>query len=480
MKNLLFIILLVGVGLRVVFHFIQPTFNIDEINLGNNIKELSFIELLYPLKSFQSAPPLYLWMQKLMIIILPFSFWFKIKILSFIASISSAYLFYILLNKEKSINSITILLFAIFIFNPFIIYNSLTVKQYGFDLVGVLFLLNFYDHKLFKKYNWIYFVIWSLISNIGLFACTGYLIFTFLKKYKSIRIKNIIGFVKSNVATFLSPIPYMIYFIWYMQQEGASELKNFMLIYWRDSFIPLNENIFKYTLYLFHQFWIYFYNAYEFWGIFLMILTFSLLYQIIKRRPFVFKQQLYLLSCVMLVHIVLNLMHFYPLSDRLFLYFSPFFILLLGASLNVIIKHKRIYKISFSIIGAFTLITIFLYSSYLPYKNNDVVKLYKTIGYLEQNNTVYLSPKAYKYINSFNDFTDYEFKCNCSFISLDSNLEKAKYIVSKVHQKIKPNKTSAEELIIINLIANKKIKKIDQVSGYNIYIVQSKPNKDLL
>ncbi len=61
MKKLLFVLLLVGVVLRVVFHFIQPAFNIDEIDLGNNIKELSFVELLYPLKSFQSAPPLYLW-----------------------------------------------------------------------------------------------------------------------------------------------------------------------------------------------------------------------------------------------------------------------------------------------------------------------------------------------------------------------------------------------------------------------------------
>lgn len=480
MKKLLFVLLLVGVVLRVIFHFIQPTFNIDEIDLGNNIKELSFVELLYPLKSFQSAPPLYLWIQKLIVSVLPFSFWFNIKILSFITSISSIYIFYVLLNKVSRNNSITVLLFAIFIFNPFILYNSLTVKQYGFDLVGVLLLLNFYRNQWFKKYNWIYFLFWGLISNIGLFACAGYLIFSFFYTYKSIRIKNIIDFVKSNLATFLSPIPYIIYFIWYMQQEGASELKSFMLAYWSESFLPLNANIFKYTLYLFHQFWIYFYSAYEFWGIFLMFLTFPLLNKIIKRKPFVFKQQLYLLACVLLVHIVLNIMHFYPLSDRLFLYFSPFFILLLGASLNIILTHKWFHKISFFIVNTITLITTLLYFSYLPYNNNDVVKLYKTINYLEQNDTVYLSPKAYKYINSFNDFTDDEFKCICSFISLDSGLEKAKYIVSKVHQKVKPNKTSAEESIIMNLINKKKIKKINQVSGYNIYVVQDKSHKDLL
>ncbi len=471
MKRLLIILLLVGVALRIVFHFIHPAFNIDEIDLGNNIKNLSFLELLYPLENFQSAPPLYLWTQKLIVYILPFSFWFEIKILSFLASISAVYLFYKLLKKEQVNIGIALLLFAIIVLNPFIIYNSLTVKQYGLDLVGVLFLLNFYNNPLFKKYNWIFFIVWCLISNIGLFGCAGYLLFSFFDSYKIIKIKSIIGFVKSRLATFLAPIPYVIYFIWYMQQEGAQELKSFMITYWSESFIPLNEKIFKYTIYLFHQFWIYFYSAYEFWGLFLMVLVFLLLYQIVKKRPFVFKSHIYLLASIFLIHIVLNIIHVYPLSDRLFLYLSPLFILLLGASLNVIMKHKPFDRYSNLIIGSVTLITCILYFSYLPFKNNDVVKLYKELGYLDHSENVYLSPKAQKYIYAFNDFTDNKFKFNGSFISLDVDLEKSIYLVSKVHQKVKPNRTSAEELIVRNLIKGNKIKRINQVAGYNIYIV---------
>ena len=479
MKKVLIIILLVGVVLRLVFHFFQPTFNIDEINLGNNIRNLSFLELLYPLDSFQSAPPLYLWIQKLIIVILPFSFWVEIKILSFIASITGVYLFYTLLSKLNAANSITVLLFAIFIFNPFILYNSLTVKQYGLDLVGILILLNFYENQQFKKYNWIYFTIWCLISNIGLFGCAGYLVFSFFNSYNNIRIKSIIDFVKSKLTTFFAPLPYVIYFIWYMQQEGASEMKNFMVAYWSDSFIPLNANIFKYTLYLFHQFWIYFFSAYEFWGFFLMILIFPLLYQIVKRRPFIFKERIYLLAYIILIHVVLNLLHFYPLSDRLFLYLTPFFILLLGASLDVIIRLKYLYRYSFLVIGSITLITILLYFSYLPFKNNDVVKLYEEISYLEQNDSVYLSPRAQEYVDSFNDFTEYQFKNAGTFISFDDDLNKSKYIVTKVHQKVKPNRTSAEENLVQNLINSKRIKKINQVAGYNIYIILTKPSKNL-
>lgn len=471
MKRVLIFLLVAGVILRILFHFIYPAFNIDEIDLGNNIKRFSFIELLYPFENYQSAPPLYLWLQKLILVSLPFSFWIEIKILSFIASIVGIYLFFLLLIKENKINIITVLLFSIFLFNPFILYNSLTVKQYGIDLVGILLLLNFYDKPIFKKYSWIFFMFWCLISNIGLFGCAGFLIFSYFNSYGKIKFRDLFEFVKSNLLNFMAPLPYVAFFIWYMQQEGALELKNFMVTYWSDSFIPLNFQIFEYTVYLVHQFWIYFYNAYEIWGVFLMVITASILTSVIKRKSFIFKTHIYLLACILLVHTVLNILQLYPLSDRLFLYMAPFFILLLGAALDALAKQRWLSGKSLLIIGSLTVINTGLYFSYLPFKNNDVVQLYKTIEQLPDGNTVYLSPKASKFIERFNDFVDYEFKCDCSLISLDNDLLAAQYIVSKVHQKVKPNRTSAEEWKIRQLVKNIKIKQIDQVAGYNIYSI---------
>ena len=174
MKKVYLVLLLAGIVLRIFSHFIVPNFNVDEISLGNSIKYSNYIDLLYPLTSLQSAPPLYLLIQKFIISVLPFSFWMNIKILSFISSILGVLFFYFIIKKYQ-FKSIFLLLFIIILFNPFIVYNSLTVKQYTIDLTGIILLIYLFKSNWFLRYGWIYFIVWCLISNIGLFACAGYL-----------------------------------------------------------------------------------------------------------------------------------------------------------------------------------------------------------------------------------------------------------------------------------------------------------------
>jgi hypothetical protein len=472
-KKILYLVLVVGVILRLVFQFVSPAFNADEISLGNNIKHLSFIELLYPLNDYQSAPPLYLWLQKLIVVSLPFSFWIKIKLLNVFSSIVGLLFFYRFLTKEEHYRNITVFLLSIFVFNPFIIYNALNVKQYGFDLLGILLLLYLYKGSSFKKYSWIFFSIWCLISNVGLFGCAGYLLFMFIENQKSYTFQGLFNFVKSHFKTFLAPFPYIIYFLWYLRQEGATELKEFMYVFWKDNFIPLNADIFEFTLYFCHEIWMFFYSAFEFWGIFLVVLLIPLLIKTIKKESYLFKTEILLLLCVFSIHLVLNILGQYPLSDRSFLYLAPLFILMLGSSLDIILNHQALVKNSFRIIFVLTLITNGLYFFYLPFKNNNVVALYKKVNQLGLHTQIYLTPKAFTRIKSFNDFTDHKFHCNCSFTILDTELNNANYIVSKVHTKINPNKVSKEENIIQHYLDDKKIKLIGKVSGYNLYVVDA-------
>lgn len=474
MKIWLIIVMILGIVIRFYFHFLEPTFNVDEIALGTNLKELTFKELLYPLNYGQSSPPLYLLLQKTIIVVFPLAFWIKIKILNFICAILTLFLFYKFLIKTK--NPIAILMFAMLVFNPFLIYNSLTVKQYGFDLLGVLFLINYSNHVAFKKYNWIFFTFWCLISNIGLFGCAGFLIYNFFSEKQSFKIKNLVIWVKNNIKTFVSPFPYIAYFLWFLNQEGASELKSYMVIYWNNSFIPLNSSIFKYIIYLFHQFWISFYSAYEFWGIFLFCLIIPSLTYLIRKKNILFKQQILLMLCILFVHIILNVLHMYPLSDRLFVYLAPLFILFLGASLDILFTYFKLKKIKYTITFLLTFITIGLYFLYLPYKDNDVVLLFKKISELDSNKTIYVTDKSQKTIENFNDFTDNYFKPKNSFILLDSALGKSNYVISRVQNKLKPNKTSPEETIILKLVDQKRIIYLDNVSGYNIYEIKKSTN----
>ena len=466
MRKVFVMLLFSGIILRFIIQFIFPVFNGDEIALGNNIKYSNFIELLYPLKHAQSSPPLYLLLQKLIITISPLHFWINIKILSFISSVLGILFFYILIKKNK-FKIIFLLPFIILLFNPFNISNSLTLKQYTIDLTGIIIMLVYFKTNWFIKYNWIFFMIWCLMSNIGLFACAGYILFRFINSNIKINLTEMANFIKTNLLTFFAPTPYIIYFIWFMKQEGAKELKEFMLVFWNDSFIPLNSSIFKYMLYTIHGFWIFMFNSFEIWGVFLMFLMIPF-FIYIKRKGLIFKDEVMLLSIVLIIHLLFNLFHLYPFSERLYLYLSPLFVLTLGSSLERISNFKIIKTYFSKVYFLITITTIFLYTLYNPCNDNDVYGLYKKFQKLDVK-TIYATEKSIYNFNSFDTFTDNEFKLNYSFIPLDTKLDKSKFLISRVSKKIKMNSTSPEEPFVENLIQIKKIKIVDKVNGYNIY-----------
>lgn len=305
------------------------------------------------------------------------------------------------------------------------------------------------------------------MSNIGLFACAGYLIYDFRNQKPGVKFRNIFDYIKTNILTFFAPLPYVFYFIWFMKQKGASELREYMVNYWSGSFIPINGNIFKYLLYTIHGLWIFIFNAFEVWGLLLMLLMVSFLL-FFKRENILFKQEIALLFYILLVHLTLNIFHLYPFSDRLYLYLSPLFLLVLGSSIASISNLKTIKNYFSTLNISMSAITLFLYSLYIPCNDNDVFGLYNKLNNLD-GKTIYLTEKSMSCVESFNEFTDNKFTSKKVFSLMDPKLEKSKYLVSRVGKKIKRNVTSPEEIIVQNLIQLKKINKIDSVNGYNIY-----------
>ena len=349
----------------------------------------------------------------------------------------------------------------------------MTVKQYTFDLTGILFLLVFFRTKTFERYNWIFFVIWSLISNVGLFACAGYLIFIFFEENIYRSWKQILHFFKKNILTILAPIPYVIYFLWYMNQNGASELKIYMTNYWRSSFIPLDSGFFRYIMALLNEFSIYFLCAVNIWGLFLALIIVPIFYYFFKHN-LLFRKELLLLFCVLSVHLTLNILHLYPFSDRLFLYLSPLLVLALGSSIHSIFGNNK-FQFPFVILLSCT--TFCMYSLYLPYKENDIVALYNSLT-THHAKTVYVTEKSNGCITKFNDFTDNEFKPNITFTEMDTSFSKSNFIVSRVHKKMAYGKTSAEEIEIQTLLKQNKLILIEKLSGYNIYKINKFSQKN--
>ena len=112
--------------------------------------------------------------------------------------------------------------------------------------------------------------------------------------------------------------------------------------------------------------------------------------------------------------------------------------------------------------------TLFLYTLYSPFNDNDVNGLYKKINCLDIP-SIYATDKTRDNLIAFNKFTDNEFKNKSKIIPINSELNQSKYLISRVAKKIKRNVTSEEELLTQNLIQSNKIKKIDCVNGYTIY-----------
>lgn len=469
MKKICLFFLISGIIMRFVIQFMFPAFNVDEISLGNNIKYSGYIELLYPLQFGQSSPPLYLWLQKFIIETFPFSFWINIKILSFISSVLGIILFYVFIRRNN-FNPIFLLLFIVLVFNPFVVNNSLTVKQYTIDLTGIVFLLVYFKNRIFEKYNWIFFLIWCLMSNIGLFACCGYLIYRLFNHYTIFSLNSVFDYIKKNILTILAPVPYVVYFLWFLNQKGSKELQIYMVQYWKDTFIPFDSSIFKYLLFTIHGLWIFIFNAFEIWGLFMMLLMIPF-FLFLRKNQSLFREEILLLSCVVMVHLVLNLFHMYPFSDRLYLYITPLLILILGSSLLIVSDFEMLRKYFQKVNIVISLITLFLYSLYLPGNDNNVFMLYKKLNALDVNE-FYATKKSKNTIDSFDNFTDNEFTIHKEIMLLDSKLDQSGYIISRVAKKIKMNKTANEETEIQELINSKKIKKIDCVNGYNIYKIQ--------
>jgi hypothetical protein len=469
-----FVLLIIAIAVRFIFQFIYPTFNTDEISLGENIFNRSFTELLFPLDNFQSSPPLFLLIQKLFIY-LPIPGWIAIKLCGFFVSVASCVLVIPISRRMFTNIPLQLIFISLIFFNPFIVYNSITVKQYGFDLLFVLLLMMSFNRILNKNYLlFIFFMTWSLLSNVGLFFAAGYLVHLMVQGYiihgfdfRKILNQNIFKVILIG----MSLIPYIIYFAWFMSQNGAVELKAFMQDYWKDAFIPLNTGIFYFSFQFIHGMGVLFMSSYVVLGYLGIVLSaIGLYYYISKVRTHpntVISIFLYAVG----IHGFLSALHFYPLSDRLYLYFAP---LVFFLALHIF-EHTANRFIKVVPIILFGIIILF-YSTYLPYRENDVAATYR---YFEEQDakTAICSVKSYAAIKRFNDFTSDQFANDMTLVQFDDrnlDLYKNKLYVSRVHHKLghKEN-TSLEEETTSSLIKANKILLVKKLDGYNVYVFHS-------
>lgn len=404
------IIIILGIVIRFYYQFIEWSFNGDEVNLGLDILNHNYKDLFDPFQSRQSAPPLFLLIEKLSSeIAKPF---ISLKIISFLASCASIFLFNKIIKNSFS-TSIQLILLALFCFNPFVFSTSLTLKQYSLDLLMGLIAVNyFFSNKEYFR-TFIFFCVFCLISNVGLFFSASFVIFHLIKIIWVKREKLFNWKFAKRISSFLlAPIPYLLFFIWFLNQAGASNMKNYMVNYWSGSFMPLDLSIFKWLAIQGKVIFLFFFSTYWVLGLPMLLLFLFGTYVAFQKRHQIHQKKFYgiilLYIITAIIHLFLSALKMYPFSDRLFLYLAPGIYLIIGVGLEYINqktwigwKHKLIH---FSIL-IIPISTIVLYGTYLPKKANDVSGLIEFINSTDER--IVFTPKAKQNTLRWLEFTKY-------------------------------------------------------------------------
>tara|TARA_R110002020_G_scaffold293535_4_gene509074 strand:- start:30195 stop:31643 length:1449 start_codon:yes stop_codon:yes gene_type:complete len=471
-KAVAFIILFIGLVLRLYCQFINWTFNGDEINLARNIINRSYDQLLYPLDYGQSAPPLFLILQKAVFI--DGHPEFSLKILNFILSALGLFLFFEVVRRCKySIGYLSALAFMCC--SPFVIYNTLTLKQYSFDLtLGIFSILLFTKTNKWKQL--IFFIIFCLVSNVASFFCAGILIWKIIKQCRFPLIFET-KLVYSYLPYLTAPIPYVIFFVWFINQEGASQLQSYMMQYWQNSFLPLNGEFFIWTFYMLHGLILYIFSSYLVIGV--LMATISILGSGVILRNFFIKKNtdfindfVGIYASTLAIHLFLSALKLYPFSDRLYVYLAPVFYVLLAEGLDLLVATKK-YKILVNrvLVLLIPLFIISLLLSYFPYQDNDINQLTKVVN--NKKGKIYITNKAMSAIKTWQtvmaDYKTGEVLKNSTYLP-QKNFAYNSLIVSR--QQIKyghDNRYSSPEPEIQSLLESNLIEVEEKLNGFVIY-----------
>lgn len=477
-RNLFLVtILITGVFLRLYYQFVQWSFNGDEVNLGLDIINHSVEHLFYPFQNMQSAPPLFLLLEKLMSrIAKPY---ISLKIVSFISSCASLFLFSRILKRTFH-PIIHILLLALFCFNPFILLNSLKLKQYSLDLTMGLIAVNYFFYKKGSLQTFLFFSVFCLLSNVGLFFSATFLVFHLIKFPKKKRGNELLTWnkIRRIIPYLLAPVPYLLFFIWFMNQPGAVVLKSYMVNYWNEAFMPRDLSIFKWLAIQAKGIYIFFFSTYWFIGLAMLSLFLFSLFQIMVNWRNIFRDNLLGIVSIYIVsvciHLVLSAFKMYPFSDRLFLYLAPGIYLIIGFGIEQIRRQcllKRKRNLIFLSGLAIHFFAIISYFTYMPEKKNDVVGLMEFVNSTDKS--IALTPKAKYTIFRWLEFTGYDHRDPSKLVDskvIDEDTGADLLIAIQSEKFGHSTKYTSPEAEVLSLLAMNKIVFYNRIDGFVIYI----------
>ncbi len=157
---------LFGIGVRLVQYLNNRSLWFDEANLALNIVNRSYLQLLSPLDNNQAAPPGFLWIEKLSIQVFG-NHEYALRLFPFLAGIVSLIALFIFAERY-AYKWATPLAIALFASLPYIVYYGTELKQYSSDIMIALLLSLFLVSLRYKLLSFRQILVGSFCGGIAI------------------------------------------------------------------------------------------------------------------------------------------------------------------------------------------------------------------------------------------------------------------------------------------------------------------------
>ena len=399
-------ILLSGVTLSLVGFIYNRSLWRDEAGLALNIINKNGLELLKPLDYRQVAPILFLQLEKLFSILLPHCE-YGLRVLPLLCFWFSLYFFYRILKLTFKNDYTIIFALSLFVYNYNLIYYSSEVKQYICD-VFVLTYIYYFTLKSYKKEESRYYLLGILgcvsiflsnVSPIILFSCFIYLFYNSLINKK-------IYFKYMTIISFVWGITFLSYYYYFIH---GHPLRDYMVTYWSNAFMPHNLFSADFYLFLVDKFKMLFDSPYGIMDKILLpaLYLFGFVTLTIGRKTGI----LLIMLIPIFLHLLLSAFKLYPFDLRLILYTIPVVIIITSFGfeylMNIVFTNLKIERFRLLAILIPLLLLFVLCSVGFPRQHEEIKR---TIAYIQnninKNDKIYVN---YYAANAFKYYSDIQF-----------------------------------------------------------------------
>lgn len=394
-----------GILLRVARYLANRSLWLDEVLLARNILERSFAGLLQPLGLNQGAPVGFLMLQKLAVTFLGGSE-YALRLLPLLAGVASVPLFWLLARRLLDL-PIALFALALFVVNEPLIYYSSEAKQYGLDVTVALIILlaaaRVLEHHHSARRLLMFLMVGVLavwFSHPAVFVIAGAGSVLIASEWHAGRRAMALRFA---ILSLLCAISFAAHYLLFMHSLNDND---YLRRYWASAFMPWPPSTATLTWFP-RTFWELFHDRSRAPVNLLLpeiaIFAFGLgaVALFLQRR-----KNLLFLAMPIILTLAAAIAHKYPFSDRLVLFITPIFLMVIAAGAGLVwqsLSHRR------ALIGGLLASALLLPSLLFAAKNvarppgNEEART--VLAYLQKNyrpaDTLYLYHSAKEPFNHY-------------------------------------------------------------------------------